>query len=370
MRVGINATILDDRPSGLGNFTRQVINHMAPLLDDYVVFASCFEGLGIPAGNLYRVSQAVSPSLGRRGHLARWSWLQFALPGIMRKEHVDLLLSTVPEGVVSRGVKQVIVVHDLSPLVFPDIYPRLHHYFRFVVPRLLRDATHVVCDSEFTRNEVSRCYGIGANKMKVVYAASCLSGKPSSDPNRVKYRYGLEDFMLCVASELSPRKRIPYVLEALASFLRRPETPALVIVGKKDPRALPKLDAIIRKEQIAHKVHLLGYVPDGDLPDLYASARLLLYSSIYEGFGLPILDAMACGTPVVTFNASCLPEIAADAAATVPPDDPENLVLTIEKVLSEPSYAMTLVKRGFERVKDFSWKKSARHLIEIISALR
>ncbi len=366
MRVGINATILDDKPSGLGVFTRQLVNHLVPMLEDYLVFSSCFEGVNVPPARRYPVKSAVSPSLGRKGHLARWTWLQYRLPLIMRKHRIDVLLSTVPEGIVLDKVKQVVVVHDLSPLVFPDIYPRLHFYFRFVVPRLLRCARYVVCDSEFTRSEVKRCYGISGEKVKVIYAGSNITSVCREEVERVRSHYGLDEYILCVASELSPRKKIPFVLSSLADFLRKPGSPKLAIIGKKDPRALPEICDLLVREKIDTRVLLLGYVPEGDLGALYAGARLLLYSSAYEGFGFPVLEGMAAGTPVVTFDVSSLPEVSGDAAVLVPPDDPVALVNSVCRVLSDDVYAASLVARGFDRVQFFSWQKSAREFYEIL----
>ena len=368
MRVGINATILDAAPSGLGNYTIEMVNQLASLLDDYVVFASCFERLDTPSGRRYPVSARLSPSLGRRGHLARWGWLQFRLPQIVRRQSADLLLSTVPEGIVAPKVRQVIVVHDLSPLVFAGMYPRLHVYYRHVLPRLLRDSSLVICVSEFTKQEIMKYYHVDEHKLKVIHASSSLAAQPGGDGGRVRRRYGLQRFLLCVASELSPRKNLGFLLTSLAPLLRGTGV-GMVMVGKRDPRSYPALLATIEQVGLAGLVRIPGYVPDRDLADLYAAADLFVFSSIYEGFGMPILEAMSSGTPVVTFNVSSMPEVAGGAAALVPLDEPEALADAVRRILEDPTHAASLVERGLQRAREFSWERSARQLYQLLGDL-
>lgn len=370
MKVGINATILDPAPSGLGRYTANVTNQLAEILADYLVFSSCSDGLAVPRERYFGVSPRVRPSLGRWGHAARWAWLQLALPRILGRQGIEVLLSTVPEGIIFPPVRQIVVVHDLSPLVFPDAYPRLYHYYRYVVPRLLQSSDAVVCVSEFTRREVIRRYRIEPSKTRVVYESACLSRTPGGEASQERQKLDLGRFLLCVASELSPRKNLGFLLSAIAPILRKSAELTLAIVGKKDPRFLPQLESVVEREGLNGRVRFLGYVGNTGLAALYRGAELLLFSSTYEGFGLPILEAMAFGTPVVTFDTSCIPEIAGGAAELVPLNRPNELVAAVDRILEDPGYARRLAEKGLARAREFSWEKAARELAAIIADLQ
>lgn len=368
-RLGINATILDPQPSGLGRYTIRITNEVGRHFDDSIIFTSCPDGLTIDSSRVRAISDRVRPSRGRSGHLSRWGWLQFRLPAIARQNRINLVFSTVPEGFIGRGPRQVLVVHDLSPIVFPSFYPRLAWYFRVAVPRLLDTAAAVICVSDFTKAEVIRIYGVNPKRVHVVYESTCLDNCDQLERDAIREKFGMEKFLLCVASELSPRKNLQYLLTELAPVLRERRELGLVIVGKHDRRYLPGLQMACFNEKIDSQVRFVGYVDDKTLSGLYRSAEMLVYSSLYEGFGLPILEAMALGTPVVTFDVSCLPEVAGNAAEVVPINDADALRRAVVRILDDRAHARHLVELGRLRAREFSWENAGREIARIIRGL-
>ncbi len=369
MKLGINATILDPQPSGLGRYTASITNELARRFDDLVVFSSCGDGLALGPGSLVSVSARVSPSSGRFGHVNRWYWAQFRLPGQVRKLGIEVLLSTVPEGVVGAHFRQVIVVHDLSPLVFPTLYPRLNLYFRHVVPRLLRSATAIVCVSDFTRAEVQRWYSVPDEKLHVVYEGVSIGAVGGHGSEPFHPNSSPAEYLLCVASELSPRKNLQFMIRSLSAVLRERRHLDLIIVGKRDGRFLPGLQALSDEEGVGRQVRFVGYVDDATLAGLYSGARMLVYSSLYEGFGLPMLEAMSLGVPVLTFDVSCLPEIAGDAAKVVAVGDAQALQSAARMILDDQRLAEDLVRRGRERAALFSWERAGIELAAVIRSV-
>lgn len=370
MKVGINATILGPNPSGLGNYTINVINHLKDYLDDYIVVSSYFDPLKLPPEKCLKVKDSLRPSLGRVGHLKRWSWIQFKLPNLLKNNQVDLLFSTVPEGVTLSHIKQIVVVHDLSPLIFPEIYPRLHKYFQYYLPLILKKCIYVISVSQFTKQEIIKYYNIDERKITVIYEGYDLNITNSSNFKNIKEEYNLDNFIICVASELSPRKNLSYLIRAISPLLKKLGNYSLVIVGKIDNRFFPLLQNLISKEKLIGKIKFLNYVPKENLYQLYKAAKLSIFSSIYEGFGLPILESMASGTPVVSFKTSSIPEIAGDAAELVELNDESALISAIEKIINDNKYRQMLVDKGLNRVKIFSWQKTAYDIFTLINRIK
>jgi glycosyltransferase involved in cell wall biosynthesis len=221
MKIGINATILDPKPSGLGNYTINLINNLTNIINDYIVFSSYFERLQIPSETCFRVNTSVRPSLGRFGHLSRWGWLQFVLPIIRQHKKVDIIFSTVSEGVAIPKIKQVIVVHDLSPLIFPEIYPRLNKYYQYFLPKILSNCDYIISDSKFTKEEIIKYYNIEENKIVVIHLGCDSESVISFNARNIKEKYNLDEFIICVASELSPRKNLPYLIKTISPLLKK-----------------------------------------------------------------------------------------------------------------------------------------------------
>lgn len=357
MRIGVNATILGARPSGLGIYAANIVREFGRLRNGLVVYTSSAQDLRGNGLELRKVSSVVRPERGLIGHVARLLWLQTMLPARVWKDRVRVLLNTVPEGMLTPVIPQVTVVHDLLPLVFPDEYPRQQHFFRYLVPSLLRVSRLVVADSENTRRDIIRSYGISPEKIHTVHIG-CDRGRFRPEATRAaRTRPNSERYILYVGN-LFPHKNLGRLLEAFSVVAGR-HACKLVVAGAQDPRYYPALKARAVALALEGRVVFLDYVPAEELPALYANAALGVWPSLYEGFGLPPLEAMACGTPVIVSNAGSLPEVVGEAGLLVDPLDVDALAGAMVRVLTDDVLRAELGERGLARSKQFSWEETA-----------
>ena len=263
---------------------------------------------------------------------------------------------------LAHPLPSVVTVHDLGYRHFPDAHPpgqRL--YLDWSTRFSSRSATHILADSQATRRDLTRFYGVRAEKITVVY-----HGRDERlqrvDPAAVRAAYGLgPDYLLHVGT-LQPRKNLARLIEATATLRGQWPQLELVLAGQPGWQSEPIL-ALAR----AHSafVRLLDYVPAGDLAGLYSGARAFVFPSLYEGFGAPVLEAMACGTPVVCSNTSSLPEVAGEAALLVDPADTAGLAGAISRLLADASLQAALAAKGLAQVQRFSWQRAAAETIAV-----
>jgi len=362
-RVGINASIIGGNPTGLGVYSIKLIRELDRIRDDLVVYTSYTEALGPLRAQIVRVPAATRPEHSVRGHFARLLWLQSVLWVQARINHLGVILNTVPEGVLGSPIPQVTVVHDLLPLFFPAEYPRQQYYFRFLVPRLLQASRIVVADSESTRRNIIRYFGLPPGNVRVIYpghdpeAYFCDGFDPSP------HWHG-EPYLLYVGN-LLPHKNLLRLLDAVAILRRR--TPCrLVIRGEGRPAYARALHERVETLGLGAAVTFLGYTAESKLRELYTRAAGFVLPSLGEGFGLPVLEAMACGTPVVTANTSSLPEVVGDAALQVDPNDAIGLADAVHRVLTDRDLREDLRRRGFERAALFSWRRTAEQVSRLL----
>ncbi len=365
-RVGINASIIGNNPTGLGLYSIKLIRELDAIRDDLVVYTSYPEALGTLRNRVATVAAATRPERAIRGHMARVLWLQSVLRLRAKVDQLGVILNTVPEGILGSRVPQVTVVHDLLPLLFPAEYPRQQYYFRLLVPRVLRASRIVVADSESTRRDIMQHYGLLPEKVRVVYPG-CDSGAffsngpdPSLDGQEMPY---------CLyVGNLLPHKNLLRLLDALA-ILRRRLSCRLVIRGEGRPAHARALLERVETLGLRKAVTFLGYTSEEGLRRLYSRAACLVLPSLGEGFGLPVLEAMACRTPVVTSNTSSLPEVAGDAALTVDPNDAIGLADTLHRALTNRALSDDLRRRGLERLPLFTWRRTAEQLSGLLDGV-
>jgi glycosyltransferase involved in cell wall biosynthesis len=360
--VAINASVVGRNPTGLGLYAINLVRRLDRIRQDLEVFTSSPAAFAPIRAPVRRLSPLVRPEHGLGGHAARLAWTQVALR--LRARGARVLLNTVPEGPIGGAMAQVTVVHDLLPLFFPDEYPRQQHYFRYLVPRVLRRSCVVVADSESTRQEVLRRYALPAAQVHVVYpgfdAERFHDGdEPARRPSDVPY--------LLYVGNLLPHKNLLRLVEAFAAVRRRYPC-RLVIRGTGRPAYTRTLAARIEALGLGDAVGFVEYAGSDALRELYAGAACLVYPSLAEGFGLPILEAMASGTPVVTSSVSSLPEVAGGAALTADPYDAAALAEAIGLVLTTPELRAELRRRGLERAQQFSWEQTATGISRLIDA--
>ena len=378
LRVGFDATSAVRQGGGIGRYTRELLRALAAAdtLSNYrLFFASRSHPHPLPPlpSNFH-----VTPLPLDDIWLVRvWHRARLPLPVNWLTGPIDLFHSpdfTLPP--VRRGTRTLLTVHDLSFIRDPEsATPVLRHYLNAVVPRSVARADHVLADSQATRADLVELYRTPAEKISVLYSGVHESFQPVTDPATlaaVRARYGLGDapFVLAVGT-LQPRKNYVRLIQAFAAISNlQPRTSNLhlVIAGDKGWR-YDAIFAEVEKLGLGDRVRFPGFVADADLPALYSAARVLAYPSIYEGFGLPMLEAMACGTPVVASTASCMPEVAGDAALLVPPTDVDGLAAALDLALTDEALRADLIVKGRARARQFSWAKSAQQLLEIYRAV-
>ena len=353
--VAVNATIVGERPTGLGLYALNLIRALDTLGERLRIYTSCPALVNAPHACLHEAPPHVRPERGALGHLRRLWWTQTALRRRLRRDPPRALLNLRPEGLLDRSIPQVTVVHDVLPLRYPDEYPRQQYYFRYYVPRVLAASEAVVAISESTREDVLAFYGVPERKLRVVFAGY---DEHRFSPARPDPMNGLAPYALYVGNVM-PHKNLARLVEAFAKLPCRRDV-RLVLVGSGRPRHVAALRAAIERLGVSAGVEWRPYAAIDELVQLYRGARMLVMPSLYEGFGLPVLEAMACGVPVVTSNISSLPEVVGDAAVLVDPTDVTSMADCMHRVFTDFVLEKELRERGLARARLFSWDRTGR----------
>jgi glycosyltransferase involved in cell wall biosynthesis len=376
MKIGIDARLLSYR-RGIGTFVYNMLSHLT-ILDRknqyflYVDKKSKDSDLALPENSIIRPHALPSYPL----------WEQVCLPLAAMHDDVDILHCPANTGplFLPQQIKRVLTIHDVMYLLpyevlppSPSLYQRLGRiYRRWVVPRIAKRADAIITDSHHSRQDIFSLLQLPSEHVFVIYGAPGHAFRPLPNKEmveKVKQRYRVQSQFILTLGGLDPRKNTTRVLQAFKKFEGRAKSDyQLVIVGL--PRNGQKLFSHTAMEiGITEEVVLAGFVPEEDLVALYNGADVFLYPSLYEGFGLPVLEAMACGTPVIASTAGSIPEIAEEAALLIGPNGVEALVLAIEQVVTDQALRQELTARGFEHVKKFSWEKAAKELLAVYEKL-
>lgn len=295
-------------------------------------------------------------------------WTLRTLAGEMRRSPPDLLF--VPSHVIPPvHPLSVVTVHDLGYLVEPEGHEPVHRKLLDWTTRWnCRAASGVIAVSGSTKRDLIEYLGVHEGKIRVIShgVPEHFCPAPKADIDRVRHVYSLPDRFVLAVGTLHPRKNVERLIQAFERLA--PESPelGLVLCGGQGWHADRILDRA-RRSPFARRIHQVGFLPEQDMPAIYSAADALAFVSLHEGFGLPLLEAMACGTPVVIADRSALPEISAGAAARVNPFDADAIARGIQSVLSNDQLRATMIAQGFERVARFSWENSA---IETLAFLR
>jgi glycosyltransferase involved in cell wall biosynthesis len=266
--------------------------------------------------------------------------------------------------------RSIITIHDLSFLRHPETFtPALRNYLTTAVPRSAARADHILTDSHATRHDVIELLGVAPERVTTLHLGVSDRFTPDAAPGEqaklhTAYDLGAEDqpFILAVGT-VQPRKNYERLIEAV-DYVREEIDVDLVLAGKAGWLSEPIVAAATARDY----VHLLGFVNDADLPALYRQARVLAFPSLYEGFGLPPLEAMASGTPVVASNASSVPEAVGDAGLLVDPLDVDELAAALDAALTDETLRADLRAKGLSRAQTFTWARMARRWLAIVEA--
>jgi glycosyltransferase involved in cell wall biosynthesis len=302
--------------------------------------------------------------------------LQRQLPIWARQQDAALVHFTKNLGVFGLPCPYVVTVHDLTTLLLRDQHTFLDvAYWRWVEPLTVRRAACVVAVSHDTAKDIERFYGIPQQRVEVIHWAAHARFTPIRDLHRLeelRRRYRLPARYILFLGILAKKKNMPILLRGMAQLhARAPDAPGLVVVGRQYPQSGDTVSAnLVCQLGLDNLVHFVGSVPDEDLPLFYAASELYVLPSLHEGFGIPCLEAMACGVPVIVTRAGALPEIVGDAALVLDdPMDATGLCAAMERVLYDETLREGMIRRGFKRAASFSWERSARKMLDVYHAV-
>lgn len=339
-----------------------------------------------PAGAGFRFSVFTGerrwlPPQGMAVHWSRWPtdrpaarilWEQCVQPLALARQGIDLLHSLAYVSPALWPGPAVLTVLDLSFILYPERFRPFHRLYLKLFTRLsARRARRVIAISESTRRDATRLLGLAADKAVTVYCGVDAVFQPQPARSLAEFRRarGLPEQFVLFVGTLEPRKNIVGLLEAYAQVRQRWQTtrgelPPLVIAGAK---GWYYAEVFRRLEELglASVVQFAGFVPAAELPLWYSAAELFVYPSLYEGFGLPVLEAMACGAPVVTSNRSSLPEVVGQAGVTVDPEDSEGLATAMLQVLTDEDRRTALREVGRRRAAEFTWERAAQETLHV-----
>jgi len=287
---------------------------------------------------------------------------QIVLPPLLYGSRLDVVHYPVLAPALAYGGPSVVTVHDLTNQLFPrraDL--RSWIYYRHVLRMGASRASSVIAVSRNTRDDIIRLWGLAHERVEVIYEAAspAFDGQPAR-PSRAEERYFL------AVGTVEPNKNFARLLEAYAAARSRlPDDTALVVVGQPGWQ----YDGLLRSTRelgLNGSVRFIGHVPDVELADLYSGALAFVYPSLYEGFGLPPLEAMACGAPVIASRASSLPEVVGEAGLMVDPLDVEDIAAAMVRVASDPALREAMRSAGRARARRFSWEECARRTLAVL----
>jgi len=384
-RIGIDYTAAARQRAGIGRYTRELVTALLTLesLHQYIVFAATggleTESWKLETGRLRASSRVRFRTLPLSDDwLARlWHRLRLPIPVETITGSLDVFYS--PDFVLPptrRATRTLLTVHDLSFLHCPGAFvPALLRYLERVVPRSISRADLVLADSARTRSDIVSLLGVPPGKVQVLYSGVHPRFQPepeSGEGERLRTRYGIGDrpYVLSVGT-LQPRKNYVRLIQTFAQLANLQTCDLadlqLVIAGG---RGWLYQEIFTEAEKHGDCVHILGFVDEADLPALYRNAALFAFPSLYEGFGLPVLEAMACGVPVVCSDASSLPEVAGDAALLVDPLDTDGLADAMARALEDADLRREMIVRGLAQASRFTWEQAARQLLTTFDDIR
>ena len=367
MRIAIDARKLHDY--GIGTYVRNLVGALARQDDttEYILLCRPEDAEDVRA--LGPRFQAI---VERAGNYSVRE--QMTVPLSLARARVDAFHA--PHYVVSPLTRcpYVVTIHDCIHLRFPQYLPNkaAHYYARTMMTMAARRADRILTVSEASKQDILYYLNVPPGKVDVVYNAldERLAAPPTDDDvARVRERFLLTAPFILYAGNIKPHKNVDRLIEAYSLLRQRGgEDVKLLIIGDEISK-YPNLRRLVHRFQLHKHVRFLGFVPEATLAVLYRLASVFVFPSLYEGFGLPPLEAMAAGTPVITSNVSSLPEVVGDAAVLIDPMDPEAIASAMARVLGDPQLSADLSRRGLERVKVFSWDRSVARIRQIYAEI-
>jgi glycosyltransferase involved in cell wall biosynthesis len=339
----INLSFLLQKPTGITTYAVNLLPYLDSLNPTLLVSKN------IPEYKCYPIPPNQTAEQGVKGHIRRLLWTQLQLPKIYQQLNSSLLFSPVPEAPLGAKCRSVVMVHDLIPLRFSNFSLPLTYYFRYYIPHVLEQSQHIICNSLATAQDIIKFFNLKAEKITPIplaYDSShfrCLN-------------LPMQNYFLYIGRQDS-YKNLHRLIAAFAALPNCREY-ELWLAGSTDKRYTPNIIHQVKELDLTRQVKFLDYVAYADLPKLINSAIALVFPSLWEGFGLPVLETMACGTPVITSNLSSLPEVVGDAAILVNPYNIEEITAAMNDIAHDTGLRSQMSQASLARSSQFSWEKT------------
>lgn len=372
MKIAVNTRfLLKNRLEGMGRFTFETLQRIVkqhPEHEFYFFFDRPYDEAFIFAENVHPV--VLFPPT--RHVFLIWWWFEFSVHRALKKIKPDVFVSTDNILSLRTKVPTVLVTHDLAFEHFPeDISPLVRRYYRYFAPKFNRKAKRIVAVSEYTKADLVKTYGIKASKISVACNGCAKAFLPLSDTEqeevRNKFSEGKEYFFYVGA--VHPRKNVHRLIEAFSLHKKQAPSDTKLLIGGRFAWQTGAVSDAVKASAYKEDIDFLGFVSDVDLPRLMGAASTFVYPSKFEGFGIPVLEAMHSEVPIITSKVSSLPEVAGDAAILTDPADAEEIAEAMSLLSKDKEKAKDLVTKGKKQREKFSWQRAATVLWENISIL-
>ena len=375
MRIAIDYTPAIAQGAGIGRYARSLVDAMVRLHsgDNYLLFSADAPTATRPfpqdADVETRVIGFAGRPIGNRSMTILWHRLRLPLPVELLTGRADVMHGLDFTAPPSLGTPRVVTIYDLAYLTHPQYAtPRLVRYLSAVVPRSLRRADAIVAISERTAADLATYYGVSRERITVITPGVDGSFAPVTDAQAlatIDARYRLEHPLTLAVGTIEPRKNFDQLIAAFAQARRQPGGPRMLAIAGRRGWLYEGVFRAIEEYDVGGAVRFLEYVPDADLATLYSTADALAMPSAYEGFGIPVIEAMACGTPVICSDGGALPEVAGAAALVVPVGDIGQLAEALVEVTSDTVLCERMRVLGLNRASQFRWEHAARQHLEV-----
>jgi glycosyltransferase involved in cell wall biosynthesis len=364
MRIAFDGTTLRPARTGVGYYTEHLLHHLVRenAGDEIVVVSNRPVDTTSPLPDGVRVVSSSS-------RIPRLVWMQTIAPRLLRRLRVDVAHFTNGMLPLAVPVPTVVTIHDMSLTMFPKYHPpRRVLLNRPLVDIAARRADAIITVSESAKRDIVRLYGSQVERIHVVHEAAAPSFRPVHDEailDRVRQRYRLADRFILYVGTIEPRKNLPKLIEGFAQRRKSGQLPHQLVCAGPYGWLSRDIEDLIDRLRIEDVVRFTGYVPFEDLAPLYTLAEMFVFPSLYEGFGLPVIEAMACGTPVITGHVGALAEVGGGAVAQVAHLDAASLGGAMVRLADDRQLRERLSALGRERAQMFSWERAARETLKV-----
>ncbi|MCF8302744.1 MAG: glycosyltransferase family 4 protein [Bacteroidales bacterium] len=375
MKIGIEGQrLFRVRKHGMDMVALELIRNLQKIdhENEYVIFVSPDEDKCLRETGNFKIRELA-------GGAYPW-WEQFALPKAARKEGCDILHCTSNTAPVNSKTPLVITLHDIIYLESLGIFKKAgtwyqklgNLYRRLVVPPVVKRSKKIITVSHYEKHRIADFFGFKNSKLEAVYNGVGEKFKKIHNENlldEIKNKYHLPERFIFFLGNTDPKKNTPGVLKAFSALIKELDKKIPLVLLDFDEDDLDRVLDDINDPDLKEHIILTGYVINKDLPAIYNLSELFLYPSLRESFGIPILEAMSCGTPVITSNTSSMPEVAGDAGMIVDPYDPPQIKEAILRLLNDNKLKENLISKGYEQAAKFSWANMARDVLNIYKSV-